>query len=363
MTKQIKNSYLLRARSRVLILSLILIFCAVSTGATFDTAAKKVTVNEINKFTGEKKSSVITTRRDSVGQFFAESKIALSEYDNMNVKNYNAVEDGMSITIERGVPVTLKTAEGEKTVGVTSTTVSEAAAELGYDLSGDEYETDSALDAPVSKGSVITVKKITYEDVSFDEEIPFDERSVNDDSMLVGQTSVVSEGECGIRQKVYRVRYIDGVEDYGVQISESITKQPVDRVIAYGTLEKAVNVKETKGIASGALASRGVMRYKTKLTMSATAYDTSAGQNGGYARTAIGLVPDIGVVAVDPSVIPLGSRLYIESTDDGNSWVYGYAIAGDTGGAIKGNRIDLCYRTNSQCMSFGRRQATVYVLE
>jgi len=67
-----------------------------------------------------------------------------------------------------------------------------------------------------------------------------------------------------------------------------------------------------------------------------------------------------GVVAVDPKVIPLGTKLYIESPD--GSYVYGCAVAGDTGGAIKGNRIDLFMDTYSECMQFGRRTMNVYIL-
>ena len=70
-----------------------------------------------------------------------------------------------------------------------------------------------------------------------------------------------------------------------------------------------------------------------------------------------------GVIAVDPKVIPLGSRVYIESSDGGKSWVYGFAVAADTGGAIKGNKIDLCYNTRAECLQFGRRSATVYILD
>ena len=77
----------------------------------------------------------------------------------------------------------------------------------------------------------------------------------------------------------------------------------------------------------------------------------------------MGLTPGYGIVAVDPRVIPLGTKLYIESTDDGKSWSYGYCLAGDTGGAIKGNRVDLCYNTQYECIQFGRRNATVYIIE
>ena len=76
---------------------------------------------------------------------------------------------------------------------------------------------------------------------------------------------------------------------------------------------------------------------------------------------ASGRAPAYGVVAVDPKVIPLGTKLYIEAVD--GSWVYGYAVAGDTGGAIKGNKIDLFFNTHAECTRFGRRQAKVYVLQ
>ena len=68
-----------------------------------------------------------------------------------------------------------------------------------------------------------------------------------------------------------------------------------------------------------------------------------------------------GVVAVDPRVIPLGSRLYIEA--ENGTWIYGTAVAADTGGAIKGNKIDLYVESYSDAINFGRRKAKVYILE
>ena len=104
--------------------------------------------------------------------------------------------------------------------------------------------------------------------------------------------------------------------------------------------------------------------YKKAITMTATAYDpTLNGTIPASQKTAYGLVCQYGVVAVDPKVIPLGTKLYIESSDGGASWVYGYCIAGDTGGAIKGNKVDLCFSTPEECRRFGRKTATVYILE
>ena len=92
--------------------------------------------------------------------------------------------------------------------------------------------------------------------------------------------------------------------------------------------------------------------YAAVMTMEATAYLPSDG--GGSGITATGIPATYGVAAVDPSVIPLGSRLYIPG--------YGEAIAADTGGAIYGYRIDLCMESYSEAMQFGRRDVTVYVL-
>jgi len=92
--------------------------------------------------------------------------------------------------------------------------------------------------------------------------------------------------------------------------------------------------------------------YAAVMTMEATAYLPSDG--GGAGITATGIPATYGVAAVDPAVIPLGSRLYIPG--------YGEAIAADTGGAIYGYRIDLCMESYSEAMNFGRRDVTVYVL-
>jgi 3D (Asp-Asp-Asp) domain-containing protein len=97
--------------------------------------------------------------------------------------------------------------------------------------------------------------------------------------------------------------------------------------------------------------------YEKVMTMSSTAYEpgpTSCGR-GCSGRTSIGLQAGYGVVAIDPRVIPYGTRLYIEN--------YGYAVAGDTGGAIKGRRIDLGFMTVDECFNWGRRKVKVYVID
>ena len=93
--------------------------------------------------------------------------------------------------------------------------------------------------------------------------------------------------------------------------------------------------------------------YTAVMSMEATAYLPSDG--GGSGITAMGIPATYGVVAVDPGIIPLGSRVYIPG--------YGEAIAADTGGAIYGYRIDLCMESYYEAMDFGRRTVTVYLLD
>ena len=91
-------------------------------------------------------------------------------------------------------------------------------------------------------------------------------------------------------------------------------------------------------------------------TFKSTAYDDSVQSQGKWVgQTATGLKPQRGVIAVDPKVIPLGTKLYIEG--------YGNAVAGDTGGAIKGNRVDLFMSSRKECMSWGRRDVKVWILK
>ncbi|NLO46840.1 MAG: hypothetical protein GX111_00750 [Clostridiales bacterium] len=106
------------------------------------------------------------------------------------------------------------------------------------------------------------------------------------------------------------------------------------------------------------IASGETLAYTKILYCSATAYTTERQENK---ITATGTTARVGAIAVDPTVIPYGSKMYILSEND--EWVYGYAVAEDCGGGIKGNRIDLFFDTYDECMTFGVRNAIVYILD
>jgi 3D (Asp-Asp-Asp) domain-containing protein/uncharacterized protein YabE (DUF348 family) len=168
-------------------------------------------------------------------------------------------------------------------------------------------------------------------------------------NLALGRTKVVQRGAPGIREISYLVtrKSADRSHTKRSILVERILRQPRTRVVAAGIGEYS---------ALAALAKRGfdgtISFAKAAITMVATAY--TANCSGCSGTTASGQHAGHGIVAVDPRVIPLGSHLYIPG--------YGHAIAGDTGGAIRGNRVDLGFNNDADAMQFGRRPVTVYVL-
>lgn len=162
-----------------------------------------------------------------------------------------------------------------------------------------------------------------------------------DPTMAKGEQKIIQEGHAGqvsIKERVY----LQGDKIIRTkELSSKVIKDMVPKIIKEGTREKIVQT------------SRGNVRYSKFLKMNATAYTASDGNGDGI--TASGIPATRGIVAVDPEVIPLGTRLYIPG--------YGEALAADTGGAIQGNRIDLVVDSYGEAVNFGRQDIDVYILQ
>ncbi len=188
----------------------------------------------------------------------------------------------------------------------------------------------------------LVVCRITVETVKERVALPSKTTKQLTHKMRVGQTKTVRQGKSGEKVTTFRVVTKDG-ETTRTKIGET-TKKPIHKLVQTGM----------RGASIRMLASRGDLAGARVLTMRATGY--GPGDNGPWGnQTATGMKPGFGIVAVDPRFIRLGTRLYIEN--------YGYAIAGDTGGAIKGNRIDLGYNTHSEAEAVGRRNVRVMILQ
>ena len=224
---------------------------------------------------------------------------------------------------------------------------------LGEYFSGSAYvvaSSDIPKDKVLENNNSVGKNLVSYLNVEETQEIEYNTIKKLNYALAPGETNVICEGEVGLKDCEVKVKLIGGVEVSREIINETITKNPVDKIVEYGSSDKRVQPKTTSSL-----------DYKAVLICKATAYDLSPEENGGYGgMTATGVPLDKGVIAVDPRVIPLGSRVYIEALD--GSWSYGYAVAADTGGAIKGKKVDLCYRTRYECIQFGRRDCRVYIL-
>lgn len=172
--------------------------------------------------------------------------------------------------------------------------------------------------------------------------IPF--KTVYQFSRDVGAGRLLTKvkGVPGATKVTYQVTWHNG-KPAGKKALFSTRVDAVDQVIYIGTQGRSTSRS-------------GFVRESAKImTMVATGYDTSQETiPGGNGMTASGIPAEFGIVAVDPRVIPLGTSLYIEG--------YGYALAADTGGAIKGNRIDLCFDSRDEANAFGRRKVRVHIL-
>ena len=203
------------------------------------------------------------------------------------------------------------------------------------------------------------------------EQIKFETKTEQSDELYVGETKIKTEGENGEKLIRTKKEYIDGRLANSTVVKTEITKEPTDCIKLVGTKEKEEALAladesgdETKSIVSDEPSLQtftdyngNTVSYKQVITGSGTAYTAEPG-----ALTATGVAAYLGGVAVNPNVIPYGSKLYIVSSD--NSIVYGYATAVDTGGALMSGSalVDLYYPSYDECISFGRRNVNVYIL-
>ena len=288
---------------------------------------------------GEVKQAFVYSK--TVEDAFKEAGINVSEFDELSLDLNANLRNVKKIEIKRAKVVTVAVNGAEKRIRTLQPTVAELLSSSGI------YEDDKNLlvtpgDTPITEGLRIEMIPKVYEEIVENEAIPYETVKRASYNLDKGSTRVAKVGVDGEKAVTYRVLKHNGVVYEKTAISEAVVKKPQDKIVEYGV------------VAATQTSRGGDVRSKRVIDCKATAYCLKG-------RTASGVQSQRGVVAVDPRVIPLGTRLYIESAD--GSYSYGYAVAGDTGGAIKGNRIDLYMDTKSECLSFGVRNVKVYILE
>jgi Uncharacterized protein conserved in bacteria len=270
----------------------------------------------------------------TVGDVLNQNQIVLEENDEVEPSRDTPVKRNMQIVVTRAFNVKV-TADGDtREIYTTPVTVKEAVALAGFTL-GENDIVKTLPETLVVPGQEIEVIRVTQKEVSADEEMPYQVEKTTDSTLEKGLTKTLKAGKNGIVRNTYLVTYYDGQEAKRDIIKMETLVQPVNKVVAMGSITAV---------------SRGGERFEFTEAryMQATAYTYTG------SHTATGNSPAVGMVAVDPTVIPLGSKMYIEG--------YGYAWAADTGGAIKGNVIDVFLEDSSQCRKWGRKTIKVYIL-
>lgn len=280
-------------------------------------------------------TTTITTLALTVEGALRQAKIDYAPYDRVSPGPEQPLKDGMVIEVVRAEEVTIFVDGKEWTVKAVQPDAYRLLKAEGVRL-GELDQVDFGKEEDGSK--YVKVTRITEEFIEERVEVPHDTFQQPSNQLLAGQRRVIQPGKNGVLVNKIKVVKADGVEVSREVVSSRVLAKPKTSVVAYGIAK------------APAPAARNIQgKVKKVMTMEATAY-THTGN-----PTATGIYPYKGVVAVDPKVIPLGSKLYVEG--------YGYCEAQDTGGAIKGDRIDVFLDTKEQCFEWGRKIVQVYLLE
>ena len=263
------------------------------------------------------------------------------------------------ITVRRStVSVTVDNRGEEITVSSKAKTVGQLLAQLNISY-GAGITVSESEDSPVYDGMRLVVSDTVHSQQTYTVAIPYETIYCNDPSLPKGAEEVITEGRDGQLRCTADVVYEGGVEVKRTILSRTVVEAPVNCIIAVGT---GIEASASNGIliqdGQIILPTGEVLTYTDTMDVVATAY--SHFDEGCDMITATMTVVDIGTVAVDPRVIPYGTRMFIISND--GQYVYGVATAEDCGGAIKGNRVDLYYPSLTDCFAFGKRDCTIFFL-
>lgn len=315
-------------KSKALIIIALLLASLVATG--FVWAYKKVQI------VADGQNYSVNTLYKSPHKILKQAGITLSPEDEVRLSTPN-VNTGTVIEVFRAIPV-MVTYQGKNTSIVTGMpTAREVADQLG--IPRDKVKLLPGEDTRPTAG--MNIKAITLSEKIEEQESPDLYQVVRqpDATLEKGVEEIVQAGENGLKKATVRVRFEDGIKVSADVLSEIVAVGSKPQIIRVGTRD----IVDT---------SRGAMRFRDIRYMEASAYLPTDGSALGL--TATGISARRGVVAVDPDVIPLGTRVYVPG--------YGMGLAADTGGAIVGNKIDLCMEDASEAWRFGRRTVKVYVL-
>lgn len=312
--------------------------------------------------TDGKKTNTIYTLSRSVDLAIGNAGFDSDKYKVMGV-DFNGNKADVSVAYTFPVYITC----GEETIAVQAieATVEKILTDAGYTV--DQYDmVEPSIDTVISDTAYIDYTNIDYVSGSYTESIPYTLKTVYSEKQAAG-TKTVKKGIDGVQQVNYTAKVVNGVTVESVVDSVVTLSEAVNGVQTIGTAKPksaVVTNDQVKSISTLTPSSPieldengNPVNYTKHITVQATAY-TYTGKN-----CSTGVAPQPGYIAVNPKIIPYGTKMYIKSSD--GTYIYGYAVAADTGGFINSrpNNVDLFMSSRAACNAFGRRNVEIYILE
>ncbi len=276
------------------------------------------------------------TNADTVDRFLKYIDVELSEGDVVSPPRETKLHTGMIITVERYKAVMIVLDDVPRKVFSVKKTVGEVLEE-SKDILCSEYVIEGMdADAFVTDGMVINLTSSEVIKYTKTEKIPYQTTYIDDSSLYAGVELVEVAGIDGQTEVVYKDVYVNDELIATEEVSRVAVTQPVSAVVRRGTQDTVDGIK-----------------FKKAMQMVVTGY--TPWDEGCTGITASGKVADFGMIAADTRVLPFGTKIYVPG--------YGIGVVEDRGGAIKGNRLDLCYMSLTEAFKWGVRDMMVYIIE
>jgi uncharacterized protein YabE (DUF348 family) len=299
----------------------------------------------------------VTTTSRNPKKVIEKKGFHLGEHDQFVLASGEGFEQGIlnKIQIQRAISMKVLADGAEHMIHTTQKTIKDAINHSFIHLGDKDRVLEADIEDGVVEGMRISLVRVDEIEEIMESPVEYDTIRRESEELAKGEEKVLREGQEGLSKKVFNVILENGEEVSRNLFKELVITPPVNKIVGYGGND---SYRTSRG---------GVIRAKEVIRMSATSYSSSYRHTGKtpdhpyYGITATGVRAREGIVAVDPNVIPLGSKLYVELEEGIPD--YGFAIAADTGGAVKGNIIDLYFDDEDRISAFGRRRAKVYILE
>ena len=289
------------------------------------------------------KLTKVWTTATTVGELLAKQGIEVAAHDQVSPTKDYPIKGNLEVAVNKAFQLTLEVGGKKKQVWSTSTTVADFLRQQGVKLN-ELDRVEPKLTRKVGAKNIVNVTRVEKVTDVVESPVEYEIVKKEDPSLSQGKEKILVEGKKGHVSRQYEVIKENGKEVKRKILSETVMKVKRNQVVAVGmkaTSVQTMNVDAPSG---------------KEIYVSSTAYTASCNGCSGVTATGLNLKnnPEAKVIAVDPSIIPLGSKVYVDG--------YGYATAADKGGAIKGNKIDVFFSSTSDAYRWGVKKVKVRVV-